>query len=121
MSVRKDLVLDYLYKVDLVSFFVGVDRFSIDSIYSLGGNPHNGYVLGHSSYGFLYFLIISYVLFMGLFFAFNRYDLLIYLIVILIFMMRNAFDILSLFGLFDYVFYYIFFVMVNEFKYAKRL
>lgn len=106
-SPRSDMVRDYLQFLGFYEFLMGVDLKAIPIFNEYSGNPHNSYILGHSSYGFFYLLFIFLLILCCLFFQINSRQF--YLSFLLFFWLgRIFFDILSLMYYLDFVVYYIF-------------
>ncbi|MFW0886803.1 UNVERIFIED_CONTAM: hypothetical protein MKS84_08865 [Pseudomonas sp. JL1] len=109
-SPRSEMLAQYLDSLDGVSFLFGVDLGRVPMILEYNKNPHNAFILLHSYYG------ISVIPLMGLFvislfklFVERKFML---LMVAVLFLCRAVFDIIYLFGLFDYLLFPLLFYFV---------
>jgi hypothetical protein len=103
-SRRYQLLIEYLNSLDAEGIFFGGQLSGRFWIEKYMGNPHNSLVLGHHILGIFYiFLLFSIVIFSLLYGTFHTNFL------ILIFIIRVSLDLLSLPGVFDLLFFIIFF------------
>lgn len=111
---RSQMLIDYLNFIGLHEYIVGVDLSSIASIAYYNSNPHNSYVYGHANYGFFYILVLLF-LFFYLFIKTVFYkDVTVYLLLLFICLARIFLDILTLFGLYDFVVYILIFMLAER-------
>lgn len=100
-SPRSEMLAQYIERVDAWGLFFGVDLGSVPVIVEYKGNPHNAFILLHSYYGIASVsLLCLFVISCWMLFVEKQYTL---LVVALIFLVRAFFDIIYLFGLFDYL------------------
>lgn len=108
---RVEMIKDYFFNFDFFDFLLGRDLLSLPIISVYGGNPHNSFVYGHSLYGVFYFISMVWLLF----FIFKSFisckHSIVYIALLLIFLIRISMDKLSLPGVFDYIIFYIIFIM----------
>jgi hypothetical protein len=120
-SPRSEMLLQYLDSIDGLSLLTGSDITQIPIIFEYNNNPHNAFLLLHSYYG------VSMVLLMCLIAA-SLFKLFLekkfaLLAVAVLFLCRALFDIIYLFGLFDYLLFpllfYLFFA--KYFRYSDSV
>jgi hypothetical protein len=116
-GARFKIIEDYFSHFGVFEFFSGVDIFEIESIKRFDGNPHNSFLYGHYLFGFFY---LAFLFFLGTVFAFAvcfRFgQVWVYLCFGLLFIVRVFTDKLSLPGVYDYLFYYIYFIVLIDCK-----
>lgn len=100
-SPRLEMWVDYLSRVDVFDLFFGVDLFSVPTIVEYGGNPHNSFIMLHAYFGFGLFLLLAVFAISAFRLMVNKRILLFSLLCI--YLARSFFDIIYLFGLFDYL------------------
>ena len=110
-SSRADMIELYIGSLDLIQFLFGRDLMSIDLIKFYDGNPHNSLIFGHSLMGIPYIILLVYFI--------------VYLIVIrawigvffvLVFIMRAFADTVALPGIYDSIFFYIYFSSIKKMR-----
>lgn len=115
-SPRSLMLKAYIEELDFFSFFYGVDLSSIPIIKDFNNNPHNSVLLGHAMFGFFHiiFLISCAIMFL----VSKRFSkkLMVYSILALVFFARSLTDIVALPGVYDFIFFYIFFIAMSGFK-----
>ncbi|WP_339504588.1 hypothetical protein [Pseudomonas sp. RL_105y_Pfl2_101] len=115
-SPRSEMLEQYANALDVMGLFFGVDVGRVPIILEYGKNPHNAFILLHSYYGLAVFpLLCLFVVSLLKLFVDGRYML---LVVALLFLFRAFFDIIYLFGLFDYLLFPLLFyaIFVNYFR-----
>ncbi|QJQ99359.1 hypothetical protein [Halomonas sp. PGE1] len=95
---------EYLSSMNFLHFIVGGDLALSPTIVFYGMNPHNSLVLGHALLGIPYFFMISYV-----FVVLLRKRAIVSFIFCSIFILRAFFDTVALPGIYDAIFFYMFF------------
>ncbi|WP_188985816.1 hypothetical protein [Pseudomonas matsuisoli] len=110
-SERSDIFADYISHVDPVTFFSGVNLYSVPKVVEFGGNPHSAILRLHSYFGFGVFAVIAVCLVsLILLFVDGFY---IFFLLLVLYIYRAFFDIFYLFNIFDFylfplVFYWFF-------------
>ena len=100
-SPRSEMLAQYIERVDVWGLFFGVDLGSVPIVSEYKGNPHNAFILLHSYYGVAVLpLLCLFVVSAWMLFVDKQYVL---LMVMFVFLIRAFFDIIYLFGLFDYL------------------
>jgi len=115
-SPRALMIDAYFEKLSVVEFFIGRDLSGVQIIADFEQNPHNSFIYGHSHYGISYVVFISWFLLLLLWCNIKRRSTVIYSAIIFVFLARLWVDSLSLPGIFDYIFYYLFFLTILESK-----
>jgi hypothetical protein len=118
-SPRTLMVQQYWESMDLISFLVGSDLSTVPIISQYNNNPHNSIIYGHSQYGIFYIILMSWFFFVVCWYGIFYKKTAIYITLISIYLVRIFLDSLSLPGVFDFIFYYIFFVLCFDCKYHR--
>jgi len=120
-SARSLINNAYLSRLDLETFFTGMDLSKISIIEFYDNNPHNSYINGHAHFGILYLLFILFFL-AGSTYLFLIYkNTFLYYILILVYLVRYSLDTSALFGPSDYILFYLFFCLYEpHLKYLEK-
>lgn len=114
------MIQSYLESLDFVRVLVGVDLSSVPIINQYNNNPHSSVIYGHSQYGVLYILfMLSLVAIVAKSNPFKR-GVALYVSFLSIFFIRVLVDKMSLPGIFDYLPFYIFCIILFDSKKCKR-
>ncbi|SFR44908.1 hypothetical protein SAMN04488070_1135 [Pseudidiomarina maritima] len=100
-SIRYEMWREYIQSIDFESFFIGVNLDRLPLISSFNNNPHNSYIYAHSMFGFAAFIWFLFLSFSVLYsFIVGRYFIGSLMLIIVV---RAAFDIGFFLGKFDFV------------------
>lgn len=98
---------EYFELLDIEAVIVGADMYKVALIADYQ-NPHNSLILGHYKFGFTYIIFLLFFMLISFYwFVFYR-ETLVYSFMLLVFLVRCYFDVLSLLGVYDVVFYFVF-------------
>lgn len=100
-SPRSEMLLQYLDSINGLGLLTGLDLSQVPLIFEYNNNPHNAFLLLHSYYGISMILLICLIA-ISLFKLFVEKKFALLAIAVL-FLCRALFDIIYLFGLFDYL------------------
>lgn len=117
-SLRIEMWWDYLSRLTFIDLLFGLNLNSVPIIFENGGNPHNAFFLLHSYFGLGVFLLLVFLVISFLYLIRGKHFFL--LVLLFCYLARAFFDIIYLFGLFDYlVFPVLFFYVFTGDNYLK--
>ena len=108
------MLKEYLVSLDFFKVLAGQDLAEIPIMIQYDNNPHNSLIYGHSLHGFFYIALIGWFLFVAIWSCFFYKYTIVYAALLSVFMARIVLDKLALPGLFDYVFYYLNFILILD-------
>ena len=114
-SPRFLINMEYIRNLDTKSVLLGFDFKKIPIITKFNNNPHNSYINLHYNMGFslIIFLLVIFINISKIFLKCFSIKNLTIIIFIIAYLIRAFFDIISFIGLFDFIFFYIFFSLIN--------
>lgn len=111
---RIAMVEEYFSGMDFVGFMLGRDISNLPTVVEYGGNPHNSFIYGHYLYGFVYVVLLAWLFSVFFYYCCLRRGYALYGLFVVFFLVRILTDQMSLPGVFDLFFYYIYFVVVFD-------
>lgn len=118
-SPRHIINQEYFNKMSLDNFLIGIDLSSIPIIEIYNNNPHNSFIFAHSQFGIIYIIYIIFFTIVIFYMIFKYQNTVVYGFLILLFLVRISLDMISLLGIFDYIFYFLVFCLIEK-KYDNR-
>lgn len=118
-SPREIMVQQYIINLGFIEILGGLDLSNIPIIKNYNNNPHNSLIFGHSMYGIFYLALLIWIITSITLHYFYNKETFVYIVLLSIFFSRLLIDTISMPGIFDFMFFLVFLIIINSKKTSK--